>query len=476
MRCPLIVRFALPVSLGLLLAGCGQEFYSARTVVHSDGTVDRAILQPLRETPEAALPPDAWQRSRRIAKPKEPVNWDGTVEQFPRAAEDAKPEATYFVASSRRLSAEAIPKHYELVSTDKTRSSTLERDYTRNDWGLVTEHLWRETLTDIVSFPDARLARRELATLLIDLEADTLTELLGPEYDTSPLIDRLRTEGLEWFEEFVDVGYEVASQPNLGNREELFRRRIDETLGKRWRAVAKPYGLGDINPLDKDLPPETQDRLEQSLLAELTKLMRRKDGQPVERSVLEQVLDSFSLTAQVPEEQVPIEQARQRVIDRNYGGKEQLEARLGSLFQRVVGVYWPFGGTKSFEYTLQLPGLIVETNGTLHADGKAAWRFKGSEAFPLGYSMTARALESNTAALKQLTGTEPLGDREKLLRYLELVKPNESLAAALRASVEQGTLKPLRDHVATLRKNGDEESLQRVSQLAELLGIDVPTR
>ena len=130
-----------------LQAGRWENQY-VDTVVHADGSVDRAIVQSTDVTPEAAQRPAVWRETRMAkAGPEDP--WDGALAALPAAAN--KEEQKLFAAAGHFPTVAAIPDHYAEMAKDGVAASRLVRTYTTRDLGLVTEHVWTETLTDIAS-------------------------------------------------------------------------------------------------------------------------------------------------------------------------------------------------------------------------------------------------------------------------------------------------------------------------------------
>src|SRR5438874_2000432 len=77
----------------------------------------------------------------------------------------------------------------------------LTVDYSRTDYVFVTEHRWRETLTDTVTLRDMHQACGELTDLAIDVGREILQEALGPDYDVADLVKWFQSEGRNWFRE-----------------------------------------------------------------------------------------------------------------------------------------------------------------------------------------------------------------------------------------------------------------------------------
>ena len=136
------------VMLACALAGCESKFV-ARTVLHSDGSVDREIHQPVADSPPIGVK-QGWSE--------------------PTIRKDNSPGAgnhKYLTADGHFASPEKIPDHVHLKvpGAPETQPAgavplpegTLRRKYTRRDYVFVTEHEWVETLTDSVTLDDMRV-------------------------------------------------------------------------------------------------------------------------------------------------------------------------------------------------------------------------------------------------------------------------------------------------------------------------------
>src|SRR5512137_3141509 len=96
------------VAVAVLQAACYETQY-VDTVVHPDGSVDRAIAQNADFTPDTARRPGVWRESR-IAKSGPDGPWDGSLAALPAAAN--KDDEKLFAATGRFPTVAAIPDHY----------------------------------------------------------------------------------------------------------------------------------------------------------------------------------------------------------------------------------------------------------------------------------------------------------------------------------------------------------------------------
>jgi len=462
-------RSAVVIGIGWMLVvgmcGCSADYYRAETRVHSDGSVDRAIYQPRKETPRKSRRVDVW-KGTTAAERIEPGDWLGPIDELPTAKEDDK--HPYFVAWGSFKSADKIPAHYVRYSPDKSRHGRLVARSARKDLVFVTEHRWRETLTDIVTLDDMHIACRELARLAISHVDEVLAKGLGAETDHSRLITWLNGEGTRWFVELADVYFAAGARQQFTTD--------NEAVTKAFERVCARHGL---NRLDEK-------SIADFAAAKLRKLLRRKDGTPVTDETIESILIWLTLK-KVKNEQgksktSPLEDVSKEVVNRKHGGQEAFATKLGSLISRIWGVHGPYATSlQKFNYSLVMPGRIVETNGRLESDNRVRWLFGGGEAYPFGYHMTCRSLEPNVAAMKKLLGRQPLRSREFLLIYADIVAGDKPLLAVLKRCVKQNDMAPLKTYRAKLEKEKKKnpevvemnvkEPLTAIRRLWKLLGM-----
>src|SRR5215212_7896429 len=111
--------------LVLTLSGC-TSVYRATTVLHSDGSVERSILQPAEALSPAAAKAEAWESLEvRSAQPP-----------------GATREEMYVTAKGRFASPEKIPAHVVVKVKEGDAyglpAARLARKYVRNDYVFVT--------------------------------------------------------------------------------------------------------------------------------------------------------------------------------------------------------------------------------------------------------------------------------------------------------------------------------------------------
>ena len=139
---------------------------------------------------------------------------------------------------------------------------------------------------------------------------------------------------------------------------------------------------------------------------------------------------------------------------------------------RILGQFDPsllFGGRgrDRFDFTLEMPGVVVETTGQVLTDQRVRWEFYASEAYPHGYKMKCRSLEPNSVAQKKLLGRTLRNDRATMLAFVSLVSGDRELLDELRKCDKEGRLDSLFD----LEKNHRDDKTRSIHRLFKLLEL-----
>src|SRR5207253_292709 len=122
-------------------------------------------------------------------------------------------DLNYFAAWGTFKTVKDLPDNVLVKAPEKSGvpDGKLVREHARNDCVFVVEHVWRETLTDVVTLEDMRKARDELADLVIGVYAEAFDEAVGKDYDAADLAKWFRTEGKTWAAELTDFGFVYTS-------------------------------------------------------------------------------------------------------------------------------------------------------------------------------------------------------------------------------------------------------------------------
>lgn len=451
---------------GSALLGLLSSCYEVRsdTILHPDGSIDRAVSQPRGHTPAEELTSPVWNAAR--------FDPDSGFERLalPVAENDDK----QFVAWGRFESFEDIPDHFVLKTADGTREAKLSRRFRHNDYGFVQEYLWEETATEIVTVADMKEARREYAKIWSRLIHAFCEEYFGDDYDCSEIEAWLSNEGDQWHAAFVDLEFDHKARQS---------RRIlaldfgdEEAHESAFLALCKQYGL-DL--ADDDGAIAESDFVEEAmrgfLRETLLETLRTRDGDKVDPTVVEEFLDDLAGIEVEAEDEAeeaaegPAELAWERATGRVFASEGVTDEDRESLQQRLNGIQ---GGT--FRFTMTVPGAVVETSGALLEDNRVHWEFGGEKAFPYGFPMAVRSLAVDEDAQRRILSAAPLTGREPVQQFVKLAAKDPLLADALRECVQKGNVTPLAALRDAIAEDEDEETRQArsksLTKIEELLG------
>jgi len=438
--------------------GCKAKIFRAETTLHSDGSVSRAIYQPTVETPEAAREASNWQGSTFAPRiPHE--NWRGAITDLPSAP--ASKDNDYFAAWGQFGDVSQLPNSAVFDAPEGIADGTLERQYEHNDYVLVTEHRWRETLTDVVTLDDMHLARHELAELVIPLAEKFLQQAYGEDHDIQPLVDWMHQEGRPLFDELTDAYFELATRK--GTHDEAVLIATFEPILKRHGMSMRDEGGALI-----ELNEVVGLRIKQLIVEKL----RRRNGDPAAAETIADLMQWLGVETR-PDGVEPqrLNTIFEQVLAEKFSNEAEMKAKLHPLAVRILGIYGAhLGPDRQFEYQHKMPGTLVETSGELMSDNETLWRFSDSQAYPFGYTMSCRSLEPNAALEQKLLARPVLTDRKAMLSYVDLVRKNEPLLAMMRICAADGSLTPLKREYEALKEAGDDGAANYGQMLSLLEG------
>ncbi len=472
-------------------AGCTSESYKIETRIGSDGAIGRAICQPASGLPDAISKHAGWKQTRAVGKPTH----ETAIRQMkPLVVDDGKPKEAngpleeHFAGWGRFANVAEIPDHFVLPAEGLDRQGRLVRKYRRRDLGLVVEHVWLETLTDVVQLDDRRHARDELVKLSIDLAIATLERRFKKRYRFGPLEKWARTTATAFVADLLDYDLQLS----------IARRRpSEEEIQIRVIVLLDRYGLKFADArggLLKKFPKNSDEQFVIPFARKLLKQhVRDHADKPLSEEAIEEILVWLEIvTPQQPADEdldegdevakkTPLEEAWQGVIKRRFKSEEAYQAHRDRLTTRIWGVYripYPvaiFGTIRHFDVSLKLPGEVVETNGTIRGGGEVVWRFDSGEAFPTGYPMSCRSLETREGAAALLSGLKPVDRRKVVLRLVGLIEADDDpLLAVLRSSAAKKSWSPLEAYRGGLDRKEQAQELRRLDGLYRLLQLRLP--
>jgi hypothetical protein len=383
------------------------------------------------------------------------------------AAKACGDEQKYFVARGSFRSPVEIPPHYRYFDAEfpDAGTSELKRNYERIDCGFVVEHRWQETLTDIVSLHSFVNARDELLDFYLPIYIDGIEKVIGKDYDVSRFVDHLRTKGRRFVENVCLAVYDAMVRGEaMGNDGSL-----NVQLANQLRDEAEKVGL-DTQLLQKmfAIPPNEPQSMEsaKTLFSRLViQFFRHRDGSAVTAAEAEALIQSIfnnNRYEKAFEEYL-------KPIEARFGTDKEHNRRVKRAFLCVTGLYFPlrfplFTGAPEFEFSLRLPGELIETNGLITRDHGTRWKFRGEEAFPSGYAMRARSIAIDRDGQKKHLGKVVVDDERKALEFIEIVGRDGPLVAGVRDFARTGN----RSAIRSIKGRTSDES-ERALKILKLL-------
>jgi hypothetical protein len=429
----------------LVVAGCGDfPKFEVATVVHEDGTCDRALVQPRKGyLPAEARPAGhaAPLSEQTDIAPEWSARWT-SISGSPEPPAEPQPSAKltdhqYFRAQGTFDSPSHIPPHYRYSDPDQPSgaASELTRRFERTDFGLLVEYQWTETLTNTVTLATFVAARDRLLDDLLPRFAAQVARTLKA-YDTTALEEYIKTGCRPMLVELSLAYFELADK----------KLSADE-LQSRLVAIAARHGF--TLPSDMDLGELLDDlniltHFERQILS---KYLKHRDGTSVTEQDISQIL----------------------ALDTKFDEPEIDESLMQDAAAAIFGVY-PFfrffDEPEHFEFSLELPGRLAETNGLIEGPSRCLWRFSAGDTYPSGYRMTARSVVINPDGQRKLMGHIPVSTVPQAVRYIDLVGRDGPLLEAVRQAFATGSL----DGLSELRSSNVADG-RRLRELRRLFGV-----
>jgi hypothetical protein len=447
----------------ILVAGCSSSpppAFHVETTIHADSTCDRLIWQPKEQfLPAQALKPEWNALWKSVSDASGRPGLSDT-----RAGDDP---CKYFIARGSFTSPRDIPPHY-YIADDKVPdagASELERTYERNDYGFVVEHRWNEKLTNIVTFRGFLKARDELLDLFLPGFIEVIEKVFGTEYDVSRLANHLRTNGRRAIENICLIVYDVAAhRPVTDENGKLVAALTEQLYEEAERFGLDRKVLAEIFA-DRSVEKEFTPLLKAYLGRLVVQYFRHRDGTALSAAEVDSLIQAVFTTDRY---QKAFQEESKRIEERLKKDK-QLEKRVGRAILQMVGLYGVFRfpiliGPPEYEFSIVLPGEIIETNGTGMKAGRTRWKFTGVGLFPDGFEMRARSIVIDRDGQKKVLGRVAIDDESQAIAFMEAVGREGPLLEAVRKFRQTGDRKALSE----VRTETQEERL-RARKLREML-------
>lgn len=443
------VYHCLLVCFLVFAAGCHTGYFHTETELSADGSVDRAILQPVAGTPDEAMESAAWDETGWSAE-KTFGNFDGGIRDLSLSRK--KKKRKYFAAWTKADSPTELPEHFTKTAVDENFTSHFERQLERRDLGLLIEFTWQETLTDVVTLEDFRKARQEAVDLFCEILEPALNRSMGEEYDTGELIAWIRNEGTAFVFEVTDVAYdyERALAHTLRDSSQ------DETLKKLVIGVCEKHGFDGLLDSNGAFQQEVfENHIERIIQATVV----RHDGEEFD---LEDFLHETSgkKKGENPSTVSRFDKEWDKAVKSRLGSEEALEKKIANLETRIGGVHRGIilRSAEDFRFTMTFPGIIVQTNGILRSSSQVRWQFHSYDAWPSGFTMTGQSLLDDSGSIEELQPWRESLSVKSLKRLRDLATQDVRLVNVLKKCREEAHLTPLLD-LANSSEDADLASL-----------------
>jgi hypothetical protein len=427
--------------LVLILSGCGPEaVLRLSTRIFPNGGIERAgsLEWVDAESYDAEQEPSGVSAMQQLRFDKQD-GWRISHETPERVL------ATAFANTAADLP--AGPRHRQGDISDRS-----DRQIRRTDTLLFTRWEWSERYGDPVGTTEIEAKLTAFASQLAETVRERSESGFGTVLDPSILN--------QWLGEDI--------LPLLRNAIHSYRRAPDGWFEEDPRFWLRPslesagVAIAEIDPEDLAtfwmaeggiVLTWARDRLEQRLV---------KAG-----------LDSLpDLLAFEREDQEELESLFE-FVDDGPCPDESLRREACELLRTFTGIY---GGLRNsalrFVFTVELPGLLLRTNGTAEA-GKAIWACRASELSSRDLNMQAMSMEMHHDVLTDL-GARHEWSAERLLQLENLFRDPEQ-AAALRIFLEQALAKKGDRSERYDLENTPEAFRTAATELANLLDPDVQT-
>lgn len=448
------------VALLTAVAGCKVGYFHAQTEILPDGSIDRAILQPSGLTPDEGKQADAWDQVTS-APEKSFEDLQGDIRDLPIQDDD---EDGYFAGWVKVGPGEQLPHHFEKTAADEKSTSRMKQKLVTRDMGIFTEFAWEETLTDVVTLKGFREARQEFVDVISDLADETFERSLGNEYDASNLVDWFRTDGFDLIEDVTDAAYESA----LAESRSLTSPDSEGRLKQKIMQICEVHGLKGLLDEEDSLQEEVVLQFARNVVQ---KTVKRTDGEPLSDEFVLSFLGALGLndTKKKSDLAKRIRKQWNRVVAERPGGKEQFEKDMEEIGTRLQGVNGGIilGTPENFRYTMSVPGVVTETNGSLLAGNRVEWRFNSSQAWPSGFTMTCRSILPTADGIEELKNWRESVSPATLVQIRTVIRDDPDMAFTLRKCRETGSLSPLQE---LARNSDDDETIAVGTRVLSLLG------
>lgn len=252
-------------------------------------------------------------------------------------------------------------------------------DFHMEDILIGTRYLYRERFVDAIRPEDQKGARKELVRFVTRFVQAAVRHEFGRAYDTAALHKYADQELASLVDDLI--GFYWSERRDLGRKDPVTGQTgLDRALARALPRLAK-FGLPVATNLSRNDNVTILAAWLQDLLANT--LVPKTPDAPGPRAT------DFAYLFSPEEPLAGIEIAARRTAELEFGSTEAAE----QAFQRaLLGVTGTFGSPPaeaefSFDCAVEMPGLLLRTNGFVETEHSAFWLFDGEKVFPDGVSL-----------------------------------------------------------------------------------------
>jgi len=443
-----VVGWALIASLALTISCRADVLIRLATQVYHDGSMERQLdvrgsgkqaswsdEQPADDADDE--PEDeGWLESEVGVRIAQPGSWSRVengagwlrAEGFFRTADDLPPLLTFETGGGRRM--------------DRVRT-TIDID----DKVVLKRWRYLERHADPFSSGDASQALDRLIDLVHEALDHELKLEFGDDFDTRPAELFLRQEAKGLASALISVRRQ---QPGLEN----FSRRAS-----LWADVLSQYGVSLRPYEERDFWDAQSPALSAWLRERVAAALSTRD-----QLVSPDQLGFWPIGDDMEEQAMAL-------VARVWGDADELWERASPHVAAITGYYGSSNSPRfRFESRVQLPGMLLRTNGT--PDGETVlWLFRPDDVTFGELVLRAESVEPQLPKLRAM-GARRAFEPAQLAQMADLLwkrDPEGVLLDALRRAVADGKLSALRDEDGI-----PAEYQERATELAAILDPDTP--
>lgn len=335
----------------------------------------------------------------------------------------------------------------------------------REDLLAGTRYLYREEYVDAIAPEDAQEAKRDLVEMIGRFVRSAAFREFGREYELSAFDQWTRDELAPLTSDLIAMLH--AERANFGRKDPHTGETGLDRVAKKLRARVGKLGIELVEPMDAPL----NGLLLENALCDLLALKLK----PRDPNRMPPKLEDFRYL--FPEDAPASALARiaRATAIADFGGEKQAIEDFQRATLAVSGTFSPLvpfdppiqEGAFEFDCAVEMPGLLLRTNGVLEGDRSAFYLFDGDDLYPAGKALELESVVFDTGLLGRIRELKSEPDRRDAVQLiLALDGADGGRRAEMRAALEecarQGTLAWLDDPARA-------ETKKRFARVIEIL-------